>query len=393
MGFLKPKYSLLLATCMLISSLCHAQSEEIDTEYERNSMHIMMIKHPNQKFDEIIADVFINMPFPERFNNHNLGVKTITFAESEGDQSYNIKTFIDNVNLGQKMVSKWFDRDKNTGSFDLELVKARGYYNASQAQKNIARSTIRGLALLEDAGENLISKTFLLVSDISYKSKGSASWFVKGLFNAYFGNVKGLQEAMQSIGGFSVDIKSYLFQLKWNDEIANTFYGKYYTENGAVDVDKVKAYMEDKNLFQMEYVGMTENMSSEINFVSTKDPKSLLVKICTRTLDQNIAQLQHQYADFRIKAPLISVDPLMADVGLKEDITENSRFEVLERVMDENGTITYEQVGIIKPEKGKIKDNRFMAEEESKDTSLRATKFKQVSGKNLYPGMLIREIK
>jgi hypothetical protein len=91
---------------------------------------------------------------------------------------------------------------------------------------------------------------------------------------------------------------------------------------------------------------------------------------------------------------LLSVDPIKADVGLKEDITEDSRFEVLERVIDDNGKVSYERVGIIRPVKGKIKDNRYMVtEEESKDAALDATEFEKVSGKGFYQGMLIREIK
>ena len=199
---------------------------------------------------------------------------------------------------------------------------------------------------------------------------------------------------MESIGGFRVDIKSYLFRLIWNEEIAQTFYSEYYTDKGNVDAGKARAFSNEKKLFRMEYVGKTESMSTETNFKAVKDPKALLVKVCTQTIDQNIAQLQHQYADFRIKAPLISTQPLKADVGVKEDITENSRFEVLERVLDQEGKVSYEQVGIIKPVKGRIKDNRFMVTaEESQDASLDATEFEKVSGKDFFPGMLIREVK
>ena len=52
----------------------------------------------------------------------------------------------------------------------------------------------------------------------------------------------------------------------------------------------------------------------------------------------------------------------------------------------------YEKVGVIRPVKGKIKDNRYMAtEEESVDAALDATEFEVVSGKNFFAGMLIRE--
>lgn len=160
----------LLSLLSIISSPCFPQSEEANT-YERSSIHVMMIKHLNQRFDDVIEQVFLQTPFPERFNDHNLGVKVVTFAEHKDDQSANIQSFADQVNLGQKMVAKWFNRDKQTGSFNMELIKERGLYNANQQQTNVARASIRGMALLEDAGELLIHNTYLVVNDIKYQAR------------------------------------------------------------------------------------------------------------------------------------------------------------------------------------------------------------------------------
>ena len=72
--------------------------------------------------------------------------------------------------------------------------------------------------------------------------------------------------------------------------------------------------------------------------------------------------IQHQYPDFRIKAPLMSTSPLKADIGVKEGVSENTMFEVLERVISE-----------------------------SAEASFDATEFEIVSGRDFAPGMLIRE--
>lgn len=344
----------ILLLLSIISSPCFPQSEEANT-YERSSIHVMMIKHLNQRFDDIIEQVFLQTPFPERFNDHNLGVKVVTFAEHKDDQSANIQSFADQVNLGQKMVAKWFNRDKQTGSFNMELIKERGLYNANQQQTNVARASIRGMALLEDAGELLIHNTYLVVNDIKYQSKGSRNTLLKTFASIFAGSVSQMQKALQSIGGFKVHITTYLFRLRWNDDIANTFYQNYYTEDGDTDKDKVEAFKKDNQLFKMEFVGKAEAESKETHFKASKDPQALLLKVTTRTMDHNLASLQQIYPDFRIKAPLLSVDPLTADVGLKEDVTENTRFEVLERVIDEQGKMSYVQVGLIKPVKGKSK--------------------------------------
>ena len=79
---------------------------------------------------------------------------------------------------------------------------------------------------------------------------------------------------------------------------------------------------------------------------------------------------------------------------MKEGMDEDSRYEILEKVIDENGRTTYNRVGEVKPEKGKIWDNRFMASEDKEDGSeLQYTTFKKVSGKSFFPGMLLREIR
>lgn len=389
MGFLR-----MISTLLLIYPILAYAQDDKEYEYERSSLHTMMIKHLNQKFKDVIENIYLKTPFPERFNEHNLGVRIVAFAESADNQQKNIESFITQVNLGQKMVSKWFNRDKTTGSFNMELVKERGYYNASQAQQNIARNQIRGRAMLEDAGEELIKNTYLIINDISYTSKAGTTSLLKSFASVYTGNVKGIQRHLNEIGGFRVEVTSYLFRLKWNSEIADHFYMKYYTENGVTEQDKVRAFKDEKDLFQMEFVGKTNCKSSETKFSGVNDPDKLLIKVCTRALDQNIAQLQHSFAEFRIKAPLISTEPLKAYVGMKEDINMDSRFEVLERIIDQEGKLSYQRIGIIKPKQGQIWDNRFMASEEGTESAnLKATEFTLVSGENFYPGMLIREIK
>lgn len=373
-----------------------AQNSEENILYERSSLHSMMIGHKNQKFSEVVEQVFKSVPFPERFNDHNLGVKSVDFAETSSDLSSHVDLFCKKVNLGQKMVAKWFNRNKSTGTFDMELVKERGFYNASQADINLARASLRGESLLKDAGENLISSTYLLMNDVTYQSKGTSGGFLKMMAKAYAssftGSAKLLQEEIEAIGGFKVHIKSYLFRLVWNDSIANEFYRKYYTEQE--NKEKSQLFMNEENLFSMEYIGCTTSESSEQHFSKSKEPAVLLTKVLTRAIDQNIAQLQHDYEPFRIKAPIISTEPLKAYIGLKEDVSTSRQYEVLERVQNEDGSISYERVGIIKPVAGRIWDNRYMSfEDEEVDNELKATEFEKVSGKNFYVGMLIREIK
>lgn len=354
--------------------------QDENNEYVRSSLHVMLLSYHSHSYEKTIKEVFGKYPFPERFNNHNLGVKSIVIYGGDEEQSKNIMEFCRQVNLGQRMVAKWFDRDKTTGNMNMELVRERGLYNATQTQINVARASMRGLSLLEDAGENLIRNTYLLVNDIQYKSHTRG---ISLLSPSSFGELK----------GFTVEVTSYLFRLKWNDDLAAAFYNSYYTEDGIRDHDKVEAFVRDGGQWQMEYAGKTFSKSNKISKrEASLTPRRLLEKVTTRALDKNLAQLQHNYPDFRIKAPLTSVEPLKAYVGLKEDITPQSRFEVLERVIDKKGRLSYRRVGIIKPKANHIWDNRYMADDEDADARLGYTEFEKVSGGEMLPGMLIREI-
>ena len=79
---------------------------------------------------------------------------------------------------------------------------------------------------------------------------------------------------------------------------------------------------------------------------------------------------------------------------MKEGVDDDSQYKEKEKTIDESGRTHYERVGIIKPVSGKIWDNRFMAADDKESGSeLTFTTFKKVSGKDFFPGMLIREIR
>ncbi len=402
------KQLLLLIIGILTANTAFAQN--VDEKYMRGSLCIMMTEHPTLEYNKEIEQVFEKIEIPERFNNHDLGVRVIRFSNDK-DQLANVTVFAKDNMLGKRFVAKWFNRNKKTGGFDMQLVQQRGSYNATIADVKAALLQHNGLALLKDAGENLIKHTYWVVNDIKYVNQGNFFKSVKDVANltasgaqAVSTKGKSLEKAfdnesvaafdlLESIKGFRVKITSYLFRLKWNDEIQNTFYSAYYTDEPEKEPDKVKGFQNDKDLFSLEYVGSVTNTSSKTSISGVTTNEMMIRKVCTRALDKNIADLQHEFPDFRIKAKLM-VEPLRAYIGMKEDVTENSRFEVIETEPDDSGVTTYKRVGIIKPIAGKIWDNRFMAAEEGTvESKLDATYFEKVSGKDFYTGMLIREIK
>ncbi len=404
------KKLLFLILGILAAQASIAQKDE-STKYMRSSLCMMMVEHPTLEFNKDIEQVFEKMDIPERFNSHDLGVRIIRFANDK-DQQANVTIFAKDNQLGKKFISKWFGRKKNTGAFNINLLKERGNYSATKIDVKEAMLQHRGSTILEDLGENLIGHTYWVVNDIKYVNQGNFFKSVKDAANlavsgsqAVSTKGKSLEKAfdnkdaevfdfLEDIKGFRVKITSYLFRLKWNEEIQNAFYTAFYTEDPSSEPEKVKAFVNENDLFTLEYVGSVTNTSSKTSLTGVTSNEEMIRKVCTRALDKNSADLQHEFADFRIKAPLVSTEPLKAYVGMKEDIKESSRYEVLETEMDERGVTKYKRVGVIKPIPGKIWDNRFMASEEgSSESKLDATYFEKVSGGEFYNGYLIREIK
>lgn len=414
-----------LATLLIaVASACMCvwgQSLE-ERQYQRASIYNIMVKRPNLQYSKEIEYVFTSMDVPERFNDHGLGVSSVMLANLDNLQA-SIQGFVDKAQIGKRMVAKWFDRDKNTGAFDLDLIRERGLYNATLLDVNLANKQARGLAVLEDAGENLLSNTFLVVTDIYYIDKserwsqiadivGVTANIAKGVMETKMGvqsstfNKDGedlfknaelswlTEGVMGNIKGFRVKATSYLYQLEWTDEAAGIFYNNYYQDASQLSDAKTEAFQKSKNEFRLKFVGSVESKSSHTVLSGVKTNEELLRKVCTRALDKNLSDLQHKFEAFRIKAPLISAEPLQCAIGMKEDVSSDSRFEVLEEIEREDGSREFKRVGVIRPKKGQIWDNRFMAslESENEDALLHVTTFEKVSGGPFATGMLIREI-
>ena len=161
----------IILTLSFLAHASYAQNDE-DFKYMRGSLCIMMVEHPTLEFNEQIEKAFEKMPIPNRFNSHELGVRILSFPNSD-DQLANLKIFSNENQLAKRIVSKWFGRDKNTGAFNINLLKERGHYSATKIDVKAAMAQQRGMAVLEDLGENLIGHTYWVVNDIQYVNQGN----------------------------------------------------------------------------------------------------------------------------------------------------------------------------------------------------------------------------
>lgn len=403
------KYRNIIVGCLGLFAVNTFAQEPI-SDYRRSSIYSVLVNHTDQQFANEIKEAFLQIPVPDKFNDHDLSVKVLNMDKKlsgANSQKENpaITEFLQNNKVASRLIGRWFNRDVFTGQCDMELVKERGLYNATEFDKQLAARSARGVAMLQDAGEDLIGNTFVLVNDIRYVDKnkgaktGAAILKVIGSVAAIATGTNiddltdNLGDMIATIKGFKVKINTFLYKLEWTDEQAALFYQEQYAAKP--DATKRANFETARENYRLKYVGKVESSGGTTSFLGIREDQPIVMvrKACQRAIDENVVDLQRNYEEFRTKSPLLSIEPLTAYVGKKEGVTTKSKFEVIEVIEKEDGTHKYNRVGVIEPIENLIWDNRYMAVEEgAQGATLGYTTFRKISGKDFAKGMLIREM-
>lgn len=222
------KYRNILIGCLTLFTVS-VLAQEPESNYRRSSIYSILINHTDQQFGNEIKEAFLQIPVPDKFNDHNLSVKVLNIDKklagaNKSNENTVITDFLQNNKVASRLVGRWFNRDFFTGQCDMELVKERGLYNATEFDKQLAKRSSRGVAMLQDAGEDLIGNTFVIVNDIRYvdKNKGAKTGasILKALgqiASAYMGSsisdlTDNLGDMLETIKGFKVKINTFLYK-------------------------------------------------------------------------------------------------------------------------------------------------------------------------------------
>ncbi|MBE9488472.1 MAG: hypothetical protein IMY73_04735 [Bacteroidetes bacterium] len=409
-----------------------ATPKGVINEYRRSSLYSVLLEHPKLKYGETIDSVFLSIPTPDKFNSHDLAVKSFESTAKKSKRrgkakekanAIDINKFINEKHIAKDLVAKWFNRKDSDGTFGMDLIYERGYYDASSQSIKKADNSLLGKAVLADAGEDLIGKTFLLVNDITFIDHGEnsakASKYLK-MFGEFASAATGddsyqeiantTGDVVNEIDGFALNITSYLYCLEWNEEISATFYECLWQDESCPSPERKEAF-DASDIFKLRYVGRTtttaQNFASK-NF-SARTKKQQMSKTCTRAIDKSIVELQREYDEFKVNVPITQVNEdgtVNVPIGLKEGLNEKSVYDVMIATKNEENKTIYEKVGRIKPVKGKIWDNRFGALEDAEEdingdddeakignAKLTSSTFEITRGKNkIFSGCLTREV-
>ena len=192
-----------------VGAYAQADSKAVPTDakavkYRRSSLHMIMLDDAGLVNADVIKKTFKGMPIPEKFNDHSLSERafdpskiTLTDAERSAkktskagalakgaagsatgglvdttdtkDLPAKFDKYFNQNDVAKALVAKWFNRSAK-GTFDMKLIGERGSYDASALDIATAKSTKRGLSAVADAGEELISNTFVVVTRFKYVS-------------------------------------------------------------------------------------------------------------------------------------------------------------------------------------------------------------------------------
>lgn len=451
------KKILIVLVCLHICIGAIAQQK--GDPYRRNSLCQFFISETSTNIagiEDAIGKTYVEYKIPDKFNDHCLNNHIMTISnikETESDETYIVKkgrmsfgkalaaTLIEagrqstgnstmqledylnykvpaklyrfclDEHIANYLIAKWFNASKTKvdGSYyNMSLIQERGAYNASELEKLRSQESVRGMAMLQDAGEELIPNTYVTFTMFSFESISKIANDGKESntnSNSLAGLSKMIKE-MRAMGtllgnrsGFQVIAYTYLFKLKWTEEDMNNFYTNYYNE----PVEKLLNSTE----FEIEYLGYHRSkgwfMSKSENVFDPQSDIPLLQQSAYRSMEKNFAELMRKYEDFRVKTPLIEVDDktITAFIGLKEGINKKSKFEVLMKEYNpSNNKYRYKKVGSIKVDKARIWDNRYTIEGanfKDEDSSIANENVDRTyfigDSKDLAPGMLIRQIK
>lgn len=442
---------LLFAITMVTGVATVAQSDKDlkDIKYRRSSLYTILVESDAFPKKVKVINAYNNAPFPDKYDNHNLGEKsfdpkkyavTKEERESSGQKQSKLGGFtkglvseatggiVDSTEVdmpiviakyfkqnrtANSLVGKWFNRQAD-GSFDTNLIGERGFINASFLDIKTAEASNEGKALITTAGEELINNTFVVVSKLKFVENEPVARVIRDIaietatanISVEFLRTKAINLANKGYDiakeGYSVWTTSYLYKLKWDDSISNTFYSDLWldkTTAGSVSSNERKLNFDNSDLFQLEYIG-SEKSSNLVTFsLKEKRTEDQIIDLSvTRNIDKVYAKLQKKYDVFKTKVPLYSGSPLTAKIGMKEGLEGGEKFEVLEQVIDpKTGVAEYKKKGTIKVDKKLIWDNRYndgqavsVENDAEAKGAIDVTTFE--GGDKFYSGMLIRQI-
>lgn len=353
---------------------------KIPSTYDRNSITFVLLNFPSDYHAKDILSKIGLLEYSDKFYNNNISYSVLQMPYSRNDISLNkvgqIKKLLEDKRIANDIIFKWYSIT-NDGKMSLDLVHERGMFNATDATFLLAKTTKRGNAQLEDYGNRLINKSYILVLD--YQS------------------VLTMREAKKADRrGWQAVVSAYLFKLDYNEEVQNKVYDLWIFDDDLPSVKESKKATLSQLLIPINYItGATVNVDAsqsierstvERILIPDKSEEQLLEQLVQKGYDDILYSLESVVEDFKVKTTITDTKPLKAKIGYKEGLSIDNRFFVYEYILNESKNTTKQKYrGIIRAT-SKIADNREVA-----SGNMSKSTFYQTAGKKIENGFLIQQ--
>lgn len=438
---MKKLFVLASLVVMCVATVSAQIKNQAMEQYRRSSLALVMLEDPNLNADAAahVKAAFLENPLPSKYNDHGIDKSICSFAFGDvtvtpedkaaceaatgkkpqsaaaavakeamaeilkldplkDDAPYVAWKYLKDQNFAHKLMAHWWGVDG--GTFNTQLLEERVAWNANElelanaAEQTAGRSPLQ--YLMDNGGEEIISNTFVPVVRFRYMSADEvaaeiiaygelAAKALEAIGGPAAIGAAGIRAAaaasaavVKGIGGYFVYTTTYLYRLKWNEEIYNKI-----GETGG-DVAKFNAL----DCFELEFVG-DEKAHASVAQKKYSDDEAIK-RATTRALDKVFAKLEKKYEVFRTKTPLASLEPMTAYIGTKECVEKGDKYEILIREIDPaTKKEKYKSVGKITVET--VGNNMGEDNDNDKASADPFTTFKGKAPKKANAGMLIRQ--
>jgi hypothetical protein len=364
--------------------------DKVGASYNRNAVTVLVLDN-NNKYIDNLKKAATGVIIPSKYDNNLLETRYI----AANPNSKSIEQALSKQKLPNEILSKWFSRQPS-GQFDMSVIYERGMYNATDDEVKKASASKIGMAKLKDAGEILISHSYILVLEFNKIESLTEKFDRQDAYNKE--KAKKSNTTFEPIkrrkNGYEGEVKGFLYRLNFNDSIMNVFYNDlwiYEDDDDATIASKREKF--DNTEFPISFVMSADGTADGAQYnpgeflaPSTQLTKEeLFQKMINSGMNSILFDVERKVEEFRVKTPLYSTKPLKAKVGKKEGLYSEQRFFAYEFVQKRNGETKAKRKGVVRAKQ--VVDNRKVATGESN----LYTTFYQTSGLGLMEGMFLQQ--
>lgn len=446
---MKLKYLFLLLCGGIICS-AFSTNAQVKKSFRRPSMCNFIVVHPEEKYLDSITPILKDARIPETYDDHNLSVRVINWDGEKYDlvlQKFgkpkglnldslaqtmeivpdpklpiekmsvlrvNTDMFLSNNHIASRLVDQWFNRNPYTGVCNMDRVNAAVGLSTQAADIDMSNRLSGGIGRVQDqVQKDLLGRTFVLVNEIhviDHSNRGKTWGLITGLAMTALAvatssdgkisqstqdDIAATANLISSWKKCALKVRTQLYQLVWDDPEIEFFDNCY---SDSTDYAKARFFEENRNKFRLNYLGMAESKGGKTSFGDQEVSAVTLIKAATfRAIEDNIVDLQREFPQFRVVSPIEKVQDNMVyvPIGTREGVNSDSKYEVVEPEVKEDGTVTYKHICNLKPKSNEIWNNKFEAanvDGTDKNTKLTATTFIKQGGGEISDMMMVREV-